>query len=301
MFSEILTILENISKQDIRLFFITRKKNQNIEYIVYQTIIGEDVADSLIKTIQKFLEKKNSDEIQYEEYDPNRIIKGNIIQCINSNDVDSFLNIVKQIENPNIEQFNLNRNQKIWAYVILIDKPRVIFFTKYRPSKILQSNRTISLLYRKGRYTKLDENLITLENKVDCYYYKDYIYILQPNNFEKIFDYMEILIGNIENNLGIIENIDVLKDLQDFWETCKRDHKKVKKLNNILSKDYVLKLDIEKIRKIDKDYNLNLIYENNSIVINNQTIWKILHIFDDDLLKSPYSKEKYIAHTKESV
>ena len=120
------------------------------------------------------------------------IMEKNNIEYIEKGDVVHFKIIKSELKKINLDLFDLEETKKLWAFAIKFGS-ELIYFRKYTENKILDKKPLLALFVSDGAFNKLDKSVITIDQKVDCIYYKEKIYILNKNQFEQIFSFLEKL------------------------------------------------------------------------------------------------------------
>ncbi len=298
-------IIKELKKEDdvhVELFFITRIKRTNkIKFSVLASNITKNIGHEFkiigIEKLNKVIEKN---KIRYVNYDPTLRPDDNTVQEINTAKIHHFKDLIANFKTIDLPNFDLKKSKNVWAYAIKFNKSGIILFKKYYSSQNLKKKGIMALLYRDGLFNDIKDNILTISREVDCIYFNGKIFILNKDNFEKIFSYLEEWLDTIDKNLENLEKQNCIEDVNKLTEYCKTDSRKIRKLHQILQNDFLVDLNKNLVQKISKDYDLELEFnENDELIIKKKDIWKILRILDDDHLNSIYSKVQYIVHSKE--
>lgn len=303
-------ILDKLQEQDnVNLYLVKREKDFNeITYNLYKTHINNEIGtefkDALIDVLTDYAKIQ---DLEYIQYDPCLCSDKNILEVISCNDIPSFNSIKNQISNhTDLQTVTCLDEQfigKIWAYCVHIqnDNSEVIFFRKYSRSKVIKQGKGLSYFFNEGYLNKLIYDLFTFDSKVDCVYMEEKIIILQKNNFEQIFDFMDKFKELAFQTFEIIENQGLIHNFEDFTEWCFSDPKKIKKLTDILNKGYYESISFDKVKEMKSEYSLqfDIDEDNQKIVCNNgKVVWEILKLYSDDYLTSKLTENNYEAHSK---
>lgn len=302
MFLKIKKLLKQVDLETIQLLFLVRKKVKNkiIGFTILKTDISIDVGTSLLNVLKAEIDQiLDQDDIRYIDYIPTLITDDNTIQFISTEEIDIFSEILSSFTSST-QYFDIKNIRNLWAYAIKVGDSGIIAFKKYYPSKILTRKKVTALLYKEGRFDRLNDDILTLEKNFDCIFYQNKIYILNIKNFESIFGYLDKWLVGIKKNINILEEKSIIENFSDFYDMCASDPKKIKKLQKILDNEFKEKINKELVKNVNKDYNLSLsLNEKGELNVNGKNIWAVLRLLDDDHLKSTYSTNKYIAHSKE--
>lgn len=302
MLKEIIKELEKENDADVELFFITRIKRKNkINYSVLTSNITENIGHEFkiigTEKINKIIEKNS---IRYVNYEPTLRPVDNTVQEINTAERKLFKDLIEHFNTIDLTNFDLKKSKNVWAYAIKFNKSGIILFKKYYPSQNLKKKGIMALLYKDGLFNDIDDNILTINREFDCIYFNGKIFILNKDNFEKIFSYMEEWLETIDQDLENLEKQNYIEDVNKLYEYCRTDSRKIRKLHQVLQSDFPVDLNKNLVQRISKDFDLELEFnENDELIIKGKDIWKILRILDDDHLNSIYSKTQYIVHSKE--
>lgn len=309
MLEEIKTYLGETSAEDVRLYFIIRKKNkektdketiEKIDYKVFRTEITTEIGKTFLefgkRKIDSFLE---TEDLQYKEYSPGSYLEKNHIETIPKEEVQFLEKVLQDMAIANLDLFDMNQSKNLWAYAIKIGNSGITLFRKYTENRILDKKGWISLFVQEGKFNQLKESILTIDEDIDCIYYDEKIYILNIIQFERIFSFMDKFVEEINANITALEEKSIVDDTSSLWNLCKSDPRKVKKFYKVLKGDILTDLDLNKINQLNTQYSLNLNFaDDGKILVNRESIWTILKVLDDDYLNSPVTANKYEAQSK---
>ena len=318
IFNEAEKLLEknNLSSN---LIFITRKIEKNgYSYDFKKVLLNDKVQEnfrkiylSKISSLNKKLHKlrlgkysptNKSDDILYitsssTEYIPKNGSENSLIQ-INKDTVP----IIKDSELAS--EFY----ERIWGYIVVFEdenKSYLRVFSRYASGKILRKSRLNGLFIKNGSFTKIDRDIFKMDYKIHCFLLDNSLIILHKKSFEELFKLEKKFKEESEEVLeDIIEKNIKISNWEDFKEKCCDNIIMMRKLSNIKSKGYYKKINFEKIKKMKQNYKLSFSINESekSIIYNNyQEIWDILALFDDDLLKSELTQNRYEARSKKEI
>jgi len=301
MLKEIKSKIEKTEPEDVRLYFITRKKTgENIEYNVLKTEITKQIGNTLLDIGKNMIDDLlGLEDLKIIDYSPLLNLEQNNIQTIDKNKVPFLDPILVDIARADLDSFDINQSRNLWAYGMKLGDSEIVMFKKYTEKRILDRKGWIPLFVSDGKFNQISGSILTIDEDIDCLVYKNKVYILNSVNFEKIFSFMDKFIEEIDASFNIIKNKNIVDDANSLQELCKSDPRKIKKLNKILKGDVVASLNLKKIKQLNKKYNLDLNFtDNGKLIVNSENIWTVLKVLDDDYLKSPTTDNKYEAHSK---
>ncbi|AUD24472.1 Kiwa anti-phage protein KwaB-like domain-containing protein [Bacillus cereus group sp. BC251] len=287
------------------LFIVTRTKiNNERVFGVYQPEINEDISDSFIDLFLQFMRKslEKEPEIQYYDIDD---ITGQSLQFINTQEVSNSQNIVTPILNEGaLDLIELNDDfiQGIWAYAVKVsyNQHNIIFFRKYSRNKVLKRNWKDAIIFRDGTFSKAEEPVFQIDDKIDSLYLNGEILIFQPNNFERIFDYEEKYEEAATNALQqLTQDLDFV-DMDALQEFVDLDGAKKRKLACIMRNGAFQNMGFEEVSATIEHYELGIDIdtENQRIGINRGNATRFLKVLNDDYLMSEATRIRYETSSK---
>ncbi|TDO94100.1 uncharacterized protein DUF4868 [Halanaerobium saccharolyticum] len=302
-------IIEHINNSEtVNIYFTEKKsKGENTNFEVYKTEISNDIATAIkgfyidsIKNLTNFINHEYDLELSPEQKTLWHLEKDNIphlSEILASLDNSIALTLASEI----YQDGSYNR---IWSYIVVMETlsgNKLVFFTKYSKSKVIDRSTMFGMSFNGGRFDMIHNDLFTLAKDFHCFYWRDYLYFKNRHWFELIFDYDTELINQAVVFAEDIGN-NFISNCNDFRDDCLRDKNKLKKMSNVLNKNYYDQINFEDIFNIKEKYNLDieLDQENEKIVYDGdkQKLWLILKVFDDDYLLSETTKNRYEVHSK---
>ena len=167
--NELLQCLNSANSAHIKLFFITRKKNQTTKEITYdvlttriQPAVSSDLKTFGVNQIHGIL-SHDHEIIEYGIlFQSDRFI----VETIDYQCVPFLTNILTKIAQPPDENFiSENDYPHIWGYVVRIENAdkTVFLFRKYTPKKLLEKDKLSCVIDRTGQFAKLSGQAIALD------------------------------------------------------------------------------------------------------------------------------------------
>lgn len=314
---EILRCLKSSNNNFIKLFFVTRKKNQKTKEITYNILkskinpdIGEDLKKSGIAQIEAIMK----DDPEYIEYGILSGFDRVTVEKISSDDVPYLSNILHSIANPDLNLVTDDDLEHIWGYIVRIENlPKTLFlFKKYTPQRLLEKGK-IPCSVQDGHFKKFNDQIITIDSSYDA----ALLIMSQPtvstspspqllsvfvwsrSSFESLFSFVEIYKAEVETNKKYLVDKSLLNDVNALIDDCINDGRKIRKLARIIKNDQLQSITNEKIKKVVRDYNLDITFDKSGkMEFSPEKIWDVLRIFDDDYVKSEITDNKYEARSK---
>jgi hypothetical protein len=191
-------------------------------------------------------------------------------------------------------------------YVIVaeFDGRRAFFFRFYSPQNELSRSSFLGLRFSNTVFNKVHEPTFLFDSHVDCIAFRDVLYILNKNNFQRIFRYFERLRAAGREALKILSARVKIENFDAFNALCEGQLNMMAKLKNIVAKEYLQRVTMKDIKRVIREFKLaakivktdgeeRLLFDSAS-----KDKWLILRILDDDYLGSIMTKLKYEATSK---
>lgn len=272
------------------------------DFKLSKVLIEDNLKNDLKKKIiEKFINLTKEKCIG--EYDPIAKLDG----VIDSIDVKEVPKLQKIKENFNdisniaeIEKFEEIENSRAYAIVLtdINTEKNYIFFKKVFSSLYLKSK--LKGIFSEGKLKKIKENIISIDDKFDCVMYEDYMAIFTQLYFEQIFDYKDEYTKKCKENINKIKRLNIIENI----ENIENDSEKItikKKLAKI--KDEDINWFRDKINNSPRDIEniinkvgLDMKIENGKIISNDTS--ELIHLIQDDYLKSDLSGDNYVTDKK---
>lgn len=275
------------------------------EFQLSKVLIEDDLRKDLKKNIiERFIYLTNEKKMC--EYDPIVSLEDSIdsIKVEEVPKLEIIKNGFKDISHiPLIETFEEIENSRAYAIVLTnIDNGKIyVFFKKVFSNLYLKSK--LKGLFSEGRLIKIKDNIISIDDKFDCVMYEDHMSIFTQLYFEQIFEYQDEYTRKCDENISKIKALNIINNIESIEEdadkiTIKKKLAKIKdedinwfrdKMNNSL-------MDIQSI--ISK-VGLDMKIENGKIISNDTS--ELIHLIQDDYLKSDLSGDDYLTDKKTKI
>jgi len=124
------------------------------------------------------------------------------------------------------------------------------------------------------------------------------MFILQKENFQRIFHFLEEVEKVAKQTLAQIKLNLPIANFDQFAEACKRNPNKLRKLKNIAKQPYLDRVTMDDIKKVIQMHNLKIPIittrgGKEMIVYEQSEPWEILKLLDDDYLRSVMTSQNY--------
>lgn len=317
---DIQDFINQTESKDTKLYFITRIEAANCSRIratnmkhvfkVYQIDFNQELQESLFKATLSYLEriaKKNYDVVDYDVLSDET---EHLFTYSVSNKIESFADVVKNQllqSAPKVKSLKelSSDEKKMWAYCLSFSssdgKEKMFSFRKILPSKVGVNEKSSFLkAYFNASSLQLalqKEETISLDEQVDCIYFKDTFFVLKKGNFEQIVGLQEEYKEQAKFIVGKLLSSDMLiggEHLNQLVENKPSVHKKLIKIAKI---GYYERLDfkaIKKMTRISKQHGVALKVQDDKLILENEEdVDALLKVLGDYYKKGEVSGKSY--------
>ena len=292
------------------LFFISKKHSEKrTNYEVIRSRATKEVLEEfrllLFKKLFKFCEDSN---LKINSYDPFYMSDRSSLEFLPVDKIPklwetfiSSMSKTNELEYPN--KIDSEFLKQLWAYAIRVsvNGQSFYFFRKYSRGKVIQSGGPLNFFFSGGVLSKLEEDVLYFDEKIDSIVIEKYMLILQKNLFEQMFSFTEAYQALADTALQQLQESNLLSNFGELEAACKSDPLKIKKLAWLSQQNINFSaLDRNKIKQIATEWKVDLQFDNsNKIVLERRSVWGLLKLLSDDLLRSPLTQFKYEVQSKE--
>ncbi|OFV66052.1 MAG: hypothetical protein SBU_000989 [Candidatus Syntrophoarchaeum butanivorans] len=308
-------MLERISNDYVRLYFLERKKNQRtgeISYKVLRSEISPEIGDELINSAKVLIKNQVEESVSYVEYEPDIYYDTPTIEIINPSEVPHFDFILSELSNQNLEILNLRHAKNLTGYIVTVDvvnTSHLIFMRKYTIKKLLDRGK-INMLFHgsEGRFSQIRDSVIAVDKTFDVAFVvsedRKKGFIFNKGNFESLFNLIETYSQLVSENLNVLEEKELIENVGELIDICSGDLRKIRKLCRVLRNENAMgNITLEKINEFVQDYNLQNVEfaDGGKIKVTKRNIWTVLKLLNDDYVRSDMTETKYEAHSKKTI
>ena len=256
---EIKNRVESVSKQDIKLYFVTRltkpgvakssKARDKYLFKVYQLDCNQEIREYLYNATCNQFEKTISNNFDMVDYDILSDETEHLFTYPIKNKVFSFSDVVTNQLHKITDQVTsiadiVSQGEELWAYCVefLCDIDEKIFtFRKILPSKVgvdEKAKGAFRALFdtKSKQLCLLKEETVTLDEQIDCVFYDETFYVLKKAYFEQIVGLQEEFkekAKEIANEMMSCGNFVGIDKLNEMVEKKPSIHKKLIKVGKI--------------------------------------------------------------------
>ncbi len=205
-------------------------------------------------------------------------------------------------------QANTDFISRLRFYVIVVEPPTgdpLLLFRVYSPSRELSRSKLFLAIFSEGQYDRIKDSGFLFDENIDCLYYGGLLFILNKNNFQRIFNFFEMVKKSAIAALDLVEKNIPIENFDEFKIACQSHLQKLAKLKNISERPYLKSLTVDILKKVIVEFDLPIktvrVDEIEKIVFDASDKWAILKLLDEDYLNSSLTGNKYEATGKRSM
>lgn len=282
--------LKNIVNQrekvvDVKIFLLKNDKPKNMKLL--PDSIGEVVINDYFEKIEFQIRDK-----EVVNYIPDAIDK-ETLQVIETSNIDIWNNIIKarnemplvNVSEITIEDYNTDNNTVLVEITLKDESEKLYFLICYKKVASWYKN-SIPFYKRKqdGRFVRGEGEVFVLIPFVDVIIKGSKCYILNENNFNKIFKYDEVINNQVNAKIKEIKSLNFIGDSDSFVKMLNNSKNEMKAMAKVLQQKRINKINEyspEYIRKqIESQEELNFIQFNddNTIKIDQKSFKAVMGI-----------------------
>ena len=221
-------------------------------------------------------------------------------------DIDQLpdgLSVMKDLiddEDADLFDFNTDPYESITGFVFLLgnETEKIALYKKQYPINLLKRG-SILRVYKVGtRLDEVTEDIISLNEKVDFMQLGDDVVIINVNTLEKFFGFEDVIKGQAQLSLGVIETAQFVLDITSLQEMVS-ELSFARKLMRVRADSPVLQLPFDRVRDFIKQHpqlkrRMRFNADETRISLDTKTSKQLfLKLLDDDFLKSDLTQFLY--------
>lgn len=292
-------------------YLIERKKNGPVTRLVpWRTEANDSVRSMLRRIVADSLRKlAETPGLELVPWDDSAVVADRpVIEHVQSTRVPNCTALLSELDNhmslPMVNDLD-TIVRRVWAYAVDVSvrDHRYVWFRKYSQGKILRPNKLQALLFRDGRLGSIDDQLLTIDGRVDAIIVDEDVLVLNKPSFELIFDYVEQYLVQATEIIEKLNECNILDDPHKLLELLACDTRKLKRI--AAAADYVLSNDmgsdyVERVAEIRQQYGLNFDFDPDlgRILVDRSGTWDIIKLLADDFLSSDLTNQNYEVQSK---
>lgn len=292
----------NDNLESLKMYYLTRikKKSSDNEYISYSVPIASSIKDDIKSLIlDNLIDGLQNKEIV--DFNPTLLEQGTIekIPCDHVNNYNTILNTINSIQTESVKDLDFNH---IWGYSIRLRftinnaTQDLFIFKKFAYPKLLKQSLILSLT--SDEYTKITDEIITIDNQVHAFSLTNDIYILNKGQFETFFNFSSTYETIIQKSMASLKELDVIDNFDDFASRCLDSDTLTRRLVKIIEDERfkILQSCIQNVPQVIEDFALKVHFKNSKIIYDSEsTVSDIITLIKGSCVYGALDNEKYLA------
>lgn len=274
------------------------KRERISHYDAKYVPIDEKLERRLKNIIAKQIDRSNNvEEYSYDCPEPEE----DLVRTINYEETD-FYRIFEHLSELNPEEdiiAGIDELIKAKAYMIILrDRSgiQVVGFKTLPENWKMKRNRgLISLLYKGKRFEDLEEeNVFSISNTIDLFYFKEILFILSKKDFERGLNFREGMIDNANEMYQEVEKLKLFVNMDILTARVGNNQRYLRKIATIRNLGHYRNPNfLQKMQQLNLQKGWNIIFENGQIVFTDDTLDDILTILQNKRLHSELTDEDF--------
>lgn len=271
-----------------------RISHYNIEYVEIEEELELRLRNILVSRIQK---AESFEEYTFDCPEPEE----DLVRTIPYESTD-FYKIMESLVDLNPEENKVDSVEdlvKAKSYIIVLRNYEGIQLAGFKSIpenwKLKKSKGLIPLLFENNTFKDLEtDNVFSISSTLDFLFYKELLFILSKKAFEQGMNFREGMIAKANalyeevEDINLFVNIDILKERVGNNQRYLRKIATIKNLGYYKDQNY-----LTKFKAINDDKNWGIEFENEQIVITDDTLDDVLTVLQNKRLHSELSEEDF--------
>ncbi|PTB92083.1 hypothetical protein C9994_14545 [Marivirga lumbricoides] len=282
------------------------KRDRVSQYNVKYVPIDQRLENRLRNIVVNHINNSNTvEEYSYDCPEPEE----DQVRVISYEETD-FYRIFEQLEDLNPEEDiieNVEELVKSKAYMIIlrtVEGIKVVGFKTLPENwRMKRSKGLIPLLYTENRFEDLEQNnVFSISSLVDLFYFNEFLFILSKKDFERGLNFREGMINNANElyeevtQLNIFVNMEILTDRVGNNQRYLRKIATIRNLGHYRNPVY-----LRRLQQLSAAKGWKIQFEEEQIVITNETLDDILTLLQNKRLHSELTEEDFDVESTKPV
>jgi len=275
-----------------------------IEQLQLTDELTEEFRNAAKKTVQKYSHMGDGGELNLRPYDAGSKPDRHEVEFL---DLTEHESVEKQVDSlASLAQIPVFKVDEAFVtglrfYAIIFQckngKP-LYFFRNYTPKKELSRSSLFAAMFDEGTFDRIKEPVFLFDHSIDCVSRDGAMYVCNKHNFEKIFQFFELILKTAAQTLKTIKTHVPIANFDEFEKACSGHLQMQAKLKNIASKPYLKKVKMADIKRVLAQFpslGVEVVKKGakEMLLFDPKDKWAVLRLLDDDYLGSVLTGEKY--------
>lgn len=274
------------------------KRNRESHYTPAYVAIDQKLENRLKEIVIRHIEKSNTvEEFTVDCLEP----EADLVRSIPSNKTD-FYKIKEKLSELDPEEDRIESVDELVkskAYLIILrDKNGIqIIGFKTLPEnwKMKKNKGLIPLLFNENRFEDLEEeNVFSIANLIDLFYFNKLIFILSKKNFEYGLNFREGMKSNASLLYEEVIKLDLFVNLNILTSKVGDNQRYLRKITTIKKLGhYKNSIFLQRLKEVSENKDWNIQFKEQQIVITEESLEDILTVLQNKRLYSELTDEDF--------
>lgn len=297
-----------LSEEDFTVYSFEKFAKGDNDILNLMRNRAAEVLDNQVKSV---IENENK---HLEEYDiSNRKKDDPLLEYVDVDDINGFDRFNGLLDTSPVgdSRYTPGNEPAFQAYrIVENDEVKFAALQKFTQRQVLSDDDGVKLAFSPGSedYNPFTGTVVSFLSSIDCFYYDGRIYILTPNRFEDIFDYLHEYKDDANDVLTTVKDSSInISDFDKFVDSVRNDRRALRKMREIKEIGVYKDLTREEVEQIVADFNLSIHIEDGDdnedwaiAIPDMRKKWDIIRLLNDDHLYSDLSKDRYQVYGKDN-
>lgn len=299
------TILRNLKNLNLRRAEVSLavvkeyKVNRVSQYSIKYVPIDERLESRLRNIVTSKIQNSNTvDEYSFDCPEP----EADQVRSIDSDQTD-FYRIFEKLGELNPEEDVIDNVEELVngtkAYLIILRNREGIqvvgFKTIPENWKMKKNKGLIPLLYRENRFEDLeDENVFSIANSVDLFYYDETLFILSKKEFEHGLNFRDGMIAKADEMFQEVTQLNLFVNMEILTTRVGNNQRYLRKIATIRNLGHYRNPQfLQRLQQVSAAKNWSIQFDNGQIVFTDETLDTILSLLQNKRLHSELTLEDF--------
>lgn len=299
------TILRNLKNLNLRRAEVSLavvkeyKVNRVSQYSIKYVPIDERLESRLQNIVTSKIQNSNTvDEYSFDCPEP----EADQVRSIDSDQTD-FYRIFEKLGELNPEEDVIDNVEELVngtkAYLIILRNREGIqvvgFKTIPENWKMKKNKGLIPLLYRENRFEDLeDENVFSIANSVDLFYYDETLFILSKKEFEHGLNFRDGMIAKADEMFQEVTQLNLFVNMEILTTRVGNNQRYLRKIATIRNLGHYRNPQfLQRLQQVSVAKNWSIQFDNGQIVFTDETLDTILSLLQNKRLHSELTLEDF--------
>lgn len=191
-----------------------------------------------------------------------------------------------------------------WVCVLTSGDRQALFFRAFSAAAELQRKAGTALTSRDGTFYKVDEEIFIFDERIDCFVYGGYLYVIRKSEFRRIFDQLDQVRRAAKRAAGKLHARVPIANFDQFADACAAQAAMADKIIAVTNRDYFSSLTVDLLKPVIAEFGLGIPVTTSDgqeqLVFRTdpEHRWRILKLVDDDYLRSSMTNHRYEVNSK---